>query len=118
MYDETAGFTQWAIYNISADVSSLPPNLAPGSTIGTQAYSDYLSPGYVGPCPPRRVSPTTHRYSFTVYALADRLNVVNLVNFPAYGESVYQALVKTARRDIILQSASITGLDATTPAAN
>ena len=58
------------------------------------------------------------RIGLDAIALADRLNVVNLVNFPAYGESVYQALIKTARRDIILQSATIAGFDATTPAAN
>jgi len=118
IYDETAGFTHWAVYDIPADVSSLAANLGPNSTIGTQAYNDFFAPGYGGPCPPQGVTPTTHRYSFTVYALADRLDVINLANFPAYGESVYQALIKAARRGIILESATITGFDSSTPAGN
>lgn len=115
MYDETASFTHWAIYNIPRDVSSLPAGVAPNSTLGTQAYNDFFTLGYGGPCPPVGVTPTTHQYTITVYALADQLDVVNLANFPAYGESVYQALIKAARRGAILESATLTVFDSTTP---
>ena len=118
MYDETAGFTHWVIYNVPRDVSDLPAGIAPDSTVGTQAYNDFFAPGYGGPCPPVGVIPTTHRYTITVYALADHLDVVNLANFPAYGESVYQALIKAARRGTILQSATLTVFDSTTPPSN
>jgi Raf kinase inhibitor-like YbhB/YbcL family protein len=118
MYDETAGFTHWALYNIPRDVTRLPGNLPPDSTLGTQVFNDYFVPGYAGPCPPVGVVPTTHRYTVTVYALADRLDVVNLPNFPAFGESVYQALIKAARRGNILESATLTVFDSATPAAN
>jgi len=118
MYDETAGFTHWAIYNLPRDVSNLPGGIAPDSTVGTQAYNDFFTLGYGGPCPPVGVVPTNHRYTITVYALADRLDVVNLANFPAYGESVYQALIKAARRGTILESATLTVFDSTTPQSN
>ena len=115
MYDEIAGFTHWGVYDIPGDVHDLPANVAPDSTIGIQVYNDDFTLGYFGPCPPDGVAPTRHRYTITVYALADRLDVVNLANFPAFGESMYQALIKASRRGQILQSASITGFATTTP---
>jgi Raf kinase inhibitor-like YbhB/YbcL family protein len=118
IYDETAGFTHWALYNIPRNVTSLPGNLTPDSTVGTQVFNDFFVPGYGGPCPPAGVVPTTHRYTVTVYALADRLDVVNLTNFPAFGESVYQALIKAARHGTVLESATLTVFDSTTPASN
>jgi Raf kinase inhibitor-like YbhB/YbcL family protein len=115
MYDETAGFTHWGVYDIPGDVHSVPANLAPDSGVGIQVYSDFFTPGYTGPCPPTGVSPTRHRYTVTVYALSDKLKVVNLPNFPAFGESIYQALIKAARRGQILQSSTIEGFASTTP---
>lgn len=115
MYDETAGYTHWGIYDIPSDVRNLPPNLPADSGVGIQVFNDNFTLGYTGPCPPSGVPPTRHRYSVTVYALAERLGVVNLPNFPAYGESMYQALIKAARRGKILQSATIVGFLSTTP---
>jgi Raf kinase inhibitor-like YbhB/YbcL family protein len=115
MYDETAGFTHWGVYDISSDVHSLPANLALDSGIGIQVFNDNFTQGYTGPCPPTGVPPTRHRYTVTVYALSDKLEVVNLPNFPAFGESIYQALIKAARRGQILQSSTIEGFASTTP---
>jgi Raf kinase inhibitor-like YbhB/YbcL family protein len=119
IYDETASITQWAVYDIPADVTVLQQGLALDSGIGTQVNNDVnFQPGYAGQCAPTGVAPTRHRYSFTVYALADQLQVVNLPNFPPFGESVYQALIKAARQGKILESATIIGYSTTTPKNN
>lgn len=119
IYDETASVTQWAVYNIPRDVTDLQQGLALDSGVGIQVNNDVnFQPGYAGQCAPTGVVPTTHRYTFTVYALADQLEVVNLPNFPPFGESVYQALIKAARHGKILESATIIGYSTTTRANN
>ena len=66
------GFWHWAIFNIPADVSSLPkgagdPQSGAAPKGATQSRSDFGAPGYGGPCPPKGGKP--HRYQFTVYAV-------------------------------------------------
>jgi Raf kinase inhibitor-like YbhB/YbcL family protein len=65
------GWWHWIVYDIPADVTSLPAdagdprkNLAPTGVV--QARSDFGSPGYGGPCPPPG---KPHRYFFRLYAL-------------------------------------------------
>lgn len=76
VYDSDAptgsGWWHWVLFNIPADVHSLPrnagdpgANLAPAGSV--QGRSDFGTPGYGGPCPPQGDRP--HHYRFTVYAL-------------------------------------------------
>ena len=76
VYDPDAptgsGWWHWIVFNIPADVTSLPAgvgNPASGQTPkgAVQSKSDFGKPGYGGPCPPQGDKP--HRYIFTVYAL-------------------------------------------------
>ena len=67
-----SGWWHWIIFNIPADVTSLPVGAgnpanhqAPKGTV--QSRTDFGKPGYGGPCPPKGDKP--HRYIFTVYAL-------------------------------------------------
>jgi Raf kinase inhibitor-like YbhB/YbcL family protein len=76
VYDPDAptgsGWWHWLIFNIPADVKSLPREAgkADGSSApkgSVQSITDFGQPGYGGPCPPPGDKP--HRYIFTVYAL-------------------------------------------------
>jgi Raf kinase inhibitor-like YbhB/YbcL family protein len=76
--DDSAGpgernWTHWLVWNIPACETRLSPGLPPyGSLEGgmMQGLNDYLEPGWGGPCPPEGI----HRYDFTLYALAGRLD--------------------------------------------
>jgi len=117
MYDVTAAFTHWGIYNIPATATGLPENAGvPGSQFGNQIVNDFFDPPeYDGPCPPPNFRPDTHRYVFTVYAFDKVLKLPSPVNFPASAETLYQALISAGRRGRILRSASITGVYSNTP---
>ncbi len=76
VYDPDAptgsGWWHWIIFNIPANIDTLPENagdpasgLAPKGSI--QSRTDYGKPGYGGACPP--VGNKPHRYQFTIYAL-------------------------------------------------
>jgi len=76
VYDPDAptgsGWWHWVMFNIPADVTSLPKNagdpaanLAPAGSV--QGRTDFGTAGYGGPCPPQGDKP--HHYRFTVYAL-------------------------------------------------
>jgi Raf kinase inhibitor-like YbhB/YbcL family protein len=76
LYDPDAptggGFWHWVMFDIPANVTSLPKNagdakalLAPAGAI--QGINDAGSPGYFGPCPPRGDKP--HHYRFQVLAV-------------------------------------------------
>ena len=76
VYDPDAptgsGWWHWVVFNIPADVTSLPlgaGNPAGGQTPkgAVQSKTDFGKAGYGGPCPPKGDKP--HRYIFTVYAL-------------------------------------------------
>jgi Raf kinase inhibitor-like YbhB/YbcL family protein len=116
LYDETAAFTHWGMYNISGKAHGLPQNAgAAGSTDGQQINNDFGTLGYEGPCPPADDPPDTHRYRFTVYALSSDLRLPASANFPANSETLYHALIEAGRRGEILGSASLLGLYSTTP---
>jgi len=120
LYDVTAAFTHWGIYNIKGSATGLPVNAgAAGSTYGTQILNDFgLGNEYDGPCPPANVAPDAHQYVFTVYALRDKLNLPESTNFPANGETLYHALIDAGQKGNILGAASLTGYYSSTPAAN
>jgi Raf kinase inhibitor-like YbhB/YbcL family protein len=76
VYDPDAptgsGWWHWVVFNIPPNVTSLPKNagdpkanLAPTGSI--QGRTDFGTPGYGGPCPPKGDKP--HHYHFTIYAL-------------------------------------------------
>lgn len=117
LYDVTAAFTHWGMYNVPGTATGLPANAGvAGSTYGTMVANDFgLGPEYDGPCPPTKVAPDTHQYVFTVYALSRTLQLPGSTNFPANGETLYHALIAAGRRGEILASASITGLYSSTP---
>ncbi len=112
LYDTTAAFTHWGIYNISRERRELPANAGvPTSALGQQIENDFFlgANGYDGPCPPA-VQPFAHHYVFTVYALDTSLELKGSTNFPAAAETLYHALLRAGREGHILASASITGL--------
>jgi Raf kinase inhibitor-like YbhB/YbcL family protein len=117
LYDTTASFTHWGMYNIAADVNELPQNAGvSGSRYGTQIENDFLlGQQYDGPCPPAGVVPEIHTYVFTVYALSTTLHLPGSTNFPANGETLYQALIAAGERGQVLGQASLTALYSATP---
>lgn len=117
LYDTTAAFTHWGMYDIPATTTSLPANAgAAGSTFGSLVNNDFGDPSYDGPCPPPNVAPDVHHYVFTVYALDTRLEIASSANFPSNAETLYHALIRAAREGHVLASASLTGLFSSTPA--
>ena len=111
-YDVTAQFTHWQMYNIPADRTSLPENAGiPGSVYGTQNGNDFLQANYSGPCPPTTLTPVSHTYEFTVYALDRFLPVVaSFGDFvPAGPEGLYHELIEATRHAHVLATATISG---------
>ncbi|MFZ0629842.1 MAG: YbhB/YbcL family Raf kinase inhibitor-like protein [Acidobacteriaceae bacterium] len=119
LYDVTASFTHWGMYNIAGDVTRLPENAGvAGSSFGTQIENDFdLGQQYDGPCPPAGVAPDTHKYVFKVYALSTTLDLPGSANFPANGETLYHALIYAGEHGEILGKASLVGLYSSTPPA-
>lgn len=81
VYDPDAptgsGWWHWTVFNIPADVTSLPTkagnekSLLPSGAI--QGRTDFGKPGFGGPCPPKGDKP--HRYIFKVFALKDKVDL-------------------------------------------
>jgi Raf kinase inhibitor-like YbhB/YbcL family protein len=120
LYDVTAAFTHWGMYNISGNATGLPENAGvAGSSYGPQIVNDFfVGAEYDGPCPPANVAPYVHHYIFTVYALDVQLELASSANFPAAAETLYQALIAAGQNRHILASASLEGLYSTTKPAN
>jgi Raf kinase inhibitor-like YbhB/YbcL family protein len=56
-------FVHWVLYNLPADLNSLPEG---SQGTGSEGVNSTRKNGYAGPCPPRG---STHRYYFKLYAL-------------------------------------------------
>ena len=120
LYDVTASFTHWGMYNIGGNVRQLPTNAGQaGSPYGFQVENDFdLGQQYDGPCPPASVAPDTHAYVFTVYALSTTLRLPGSANFPTNAETLYHGLIRAGEQGQILGTASLTGFYSSTPPAN
>ena len=74
-----AGFWHWAVVNIPASVSAIAKGDGEMGKAQTksglqQIATDFGTPGWGGPCPPKGDKP--HHYVFTVYALkADKIDL-------------------------------------------
>jgi Raf kinase inhibitor-like YbhB/YbcL family protein len=116
VYDTTASFTHWGMYNIPAHARELPEDAGvAGSTYGSQVYNDFLDQSYDGPCPPQGVEPLAHHYVFTVYALDTELSLKTSANFPANAETLFHALLHASEHGHILARASISVFYSATP---
>jgi Raf kinase inhibitor-like YbhB/YbcL family protein len=121
VYDITAQFTHWAMYNIPASTTSLPENAGtPDSGYGIQNGNDFFSPSYGGPCPPTTLQPFVHEYRITVYALDEFLPIVKTFGdfVPAGPEGLYHELIDASRGHHVLSSASIRGYFSAVASAN
>lgn len=76
--DAPAGtFTHWLLWNVPADTVEFPEGVAPREEVADlgrakQGENDFGDVGYRGPCPPEG---ETHEYRFTLYVLAEELDV-------------------------------------------
>lgn len=108
LFDVTASFTHWGIYNIPTTTTELPENAGvDGSTFGAQVLNDAGNFGYSGPCPPPDiVTNGIHSYVFTVYALDTQLELLSpSPDFPPTGAALFRAMIGH-----VVGEASITGL--------
>jgi len=119
LYDVTAAFTHWGMYNIKPTVSQLPAGAGvAGSSYGLQIENDFdLGMEYDGPCPPAGYVPYQHQYVFTIYALSTQLTLPSSTNFPANGETLYHALIQAGIEGEILGKTSLTGYYSSTPSS-
>jgi Raf kinase inhibitor-like YbhB/YbcL family protein len=117
LFDATASFTHWGIYNMPGSTRELPANAgAPGaSPYGTQIVDDGGVVGYYGPCPPPNYPPNRHHYVFTLYALDIRLKPPGSANYPTNSESLFEALIAAGMGGHILATTTLTGLYSNTP---
>lgn len=111
LFDPTASFTHWGMYNISYKTTSLPMDAGvAGSTFGVQVANDFGDLSYDGPCPPTSATPLVHHYVFTVYALDEQLPTLPTIgDFSPGAESLYHALIKAGEGGHILDQASLSG---------
>lgn len=106
LFDITAGFTHWAVYNIPASTTNLAENAGANTNLSTpfgdQTVNDLGLPGYIGPCPP---SGLVHDYEFTVFALdKEHLDLPSAAGFPPDAETLYRAMF-----DHVIDRASYSG---------
>jgi len=115
LFDVTANFAHWGVYNIPRDTTELAAGAgAPGSTTLQQVYNDAGIQGYSGPCPPPDIVPNgIHRYVFTVYALDKMLDITPSPDFPPGADALYRAMIGH-----VIDKTSITGFFSCTDASS
>lgn len=87
----------WVLYNLPSDTKDIPTN----AVLGSGGLNSRGNPGYIGPCPPPDMEPTTHRYIFRLYALSGTLNFVKA---PTLDE------VEEAAKGMLLEKAELIGI--------
>lgn len=86
----------WVVYDIPADVTSLPKNVSATGTLGTNSVDSKQA--YTPPC---SKGPGAKTYTFTVYALSAQ------PRFTVPANKVSRAVLLEAIRDITLASAEL-----------
>lgn len=86
----------WVLYNIPADVTSLPKNVTGIGTLGNNSVNRKL--GYA---PPHSKGPGPKKYTYTVYALSTALKIT------APPEEVSRNVLLAAMKDSILATAKL-----------
>ena len=86
----------WVLYNIPADVTSLPKNVTGIGTLGNNSINRKL--GYA---PPHSKGPGPKKYTYTVYALSTTLKIT------APPEEVSRNVLLAAMKDSILAAAEL-----------
>ena len=93
--DPDAGnFVHWVLTGIPGGTTELATGA--GDTVGVPGANDFGRGGWGGPCPPQG----EHRYTFTLYALSQALDV---------RPGATAADVRSAMRDRVLAEAGMTG---------
>jgi len=97
-----SGWWHWVVYNIPADVTSLPSNAGSGQNLpegSVQGTTDFGAEAYGGACPPPGEA---HRYEFRVFALGvEKLDL---------GDTASPALVGFMTKANALSEAKITAV--------
>jgi len=93
--DDMPSYIHWVVAGIDTSRTSLPEGVVPDGVL--QAKNGAGTVGYTGPCPP---AGATHRYTLTVYYLAQQLEV----DATAPGSELIDTIQTTA-----FDSASVTG---------
>lgn len=83
-------WVHWSVLDLPPTTTSLPEGVPPSADPPQQGKNDFGKVGYGGPCPPSG----THRYRFTLYALASPLG---LAGHPD-GRAVRSALAAAGAR--------------------
>jgi Raf kinase inhibitor-like YbhB/YbcL family protein len=73
---DARGFIHWVVADLPADVTQLAEGASGGEIPGVEGRNDFGRSGWGGPCPPSG----THRYTFSVYALRERLELPGVID--------------------------------------
>jgi Raf kinase inhibitor-like YbhB/YbcL family protein len=94
-----SGWWHWVMYNIPANVTSLPAGAGNGRNApkgSVEGPTDFGTKGYGGPCPP--VGDKPHHYQFTVFALkVDKLDLPGNATSAFVGFNLHGNQLATAR---------------------
>jgi len=97
-----SGWWHWVVYNIPASTTNVPQGAGDAKALklpesAAQGNTDFGTPGYGGPCPPKGDKP--HPYTFTVFALdTDKLDIpagatAAFVGFNLHGHTIGKASI-------------------------
>jgi Raf kinase inhibitor-like YbhB/YbcL family protein len=93
LFDPTANFGHWGIYNMRPNSNRLPLGVAFGNLppYWLQVTNDLGVQGYFGPCPPPGI---VHQYIYTIYALNTTLNLPTFPPLPGPTiETLFRAMI-------------------------